>query len=485
MSSNNSAASGAADFSKVNPEQIFSITVLRGLALFGILFISIWEFGGFTSNEQTFYRTGPHGGNYILLTIVSILFEGKMNALFALVFGAGIFLFVKKKEHPVTMSTADAYIRSLLWLIGFGLVNAFILLWPRDILFQYGVVGIILFAFSGIKSKGLFVAAMLCTFIYCGKQYWNYADDKNDHKNYMAVTALEKKFKQDSIARSQKDSLSRNGDTVLLKETIIQNKRTDSLAKKKDTLTKKQSQEKEKWEGLVKEMKFDSSKTKSTNKAMRDSYGNMWKQVMQKSQSNESFWLYKIGIWEIGSLMLLGMALMSIGFFSSRFSSSKYIVIALLSILVGFALAWFRIKFNDARLSGYELYIEKKAIPFNLFYPIENILLAIGYASLVLGLLRLKLLNWLWRAFSATGQMALTNYILQSVICTFFFYGYGFGYFERLNQVELYFLVLEIILAQVVFSVLWLRYYNRGPLEWLWLCLTYRQWLTIKKQAIK
>jgi uncharacterized protein len=183
-------------------------------------------------------------------------------------------------------------------------------------------MGILLFAFSGIKSKGFFIAAMICTLFYCGKQYWNYADDKSVHKNYIAVTVIEKKIKADSIARAKKDSIDRTGDTLLLKETLLKNKLTDSLAKKTDTLTKKQSEEKENWEGIVKGLKYDSAKTKAINKSMRKGYVKMWSQEMMKSQSNESSWLYKIGIWDIGSMMLLGMALMSIGFFSSRFSSS-------------------------------------------------------------------------------------------------------------------------------------------------------------------
>ncbi|MEI2739096.1 MAG: hypothetical protein V9F01_09950 [Chitinophagaceae bacterium] len=164
-----------------SPSRLFSLDVIRGFALFGMLFISTWEFGGFTYNERLFYHTGTHGGNYQLMTIISILFEGKMRALFALLFGAGILLLLQKKEHPVAISTADVYIRRMLWLMGFGVLNAFILLWPGDILFHYGVLGILLYGFTRLKAKGFFIAAIVCTLIYCGKQYWNYADDKKDH----------------------------------------------------------------------------------------------------------------------------------------------------------------------------------------------------------------------------------------------------------------------------------------------------------------
>lgn len=485
MSSNSSTPKGAGGNSlHDHMARISALDVLRGLALIGMLVTSIWEFGGFTTNEQTFYRTGPHGGNYHLLTAVSVLFEGKMTALFALVFGAGIILYLQKKEHPVLIGNADAYIRRMIWLIIFGVFNAFIILWPSDILYHYGILGILLFGFSRMKARGFFIAAVFCTLIYCGKQYWNYADDKYDYKKFLDVSLVEKKFKADSTSRAQQDSISRPKDSILLKAALAKNKIRDSLARKRDTLTTIQSEEKGKWEGIVKGLKFDSVKKATTNKAMRAGYGKVWKQVMKRSQINESSWLYKTGIWDIGSIMFLGMALLSIGFFSFRFSSSRYMVISLLALAAGFAMAWFRVSYNDSRLADYAKYIDKNQIPYDQFFPLEKILLATGYASLVMGLLRMKLFNFLWGALATTGRMALTNYLLQCLICTFLFYGYGFGYFGRLKQWELYFVVIEISIVQVVFSVLWMRFYSMGPLEWLWQCLTYRKWVPIKKQAI-
>jgi len=126
------------------------------------------------------------------------------------------------------------------------------------------------------------------------------------------------------------------------------------------------------------------------------------------------------------------------------------------------------------------VYIEKKPLPYNLLFPVERILMATGYASLLVWLLRMRIFNWAGKALAAAGRMALTNYITQTIICTFFFYGYGFGYFGRLLQWELYFFVAEVVLVQVVFSVVWLRNFNQGPLEWLWQCMVYRKWLPNK-----
>ncbi|MFI5131444.1 MAG: DUF418 domain-containing protein, partial [Chitinophagales bacterium] len=251
-------ASGASMPGNDSSSRIFSLDVLRGVALLGILIISIWEFGGFTMNKQIFYRTGTHGGNYNLLSFVTILFEGKMRALFALIFGAGIILFISKKDHPSADSYPDLYIRRMLWLMIFGVFNAVILLWPGDILFQYAVLGILLFPFWRMSRKGLFVAAIFATLIYCGKQYWNYADDRKLHRKYVAVTKVEKTFASaDTPTKRRIDSLLKIQHNNPFSNTLAD----DPLLKrnKNDTLTKKQAGDKQAWEGLVKRLKYDST----------------------------------------------------------------------------------------------------------------------------------------------------------------------------------------------------------------------------------
>jgi uncharacterized protein len=466
--------------------RIFSIDVIRGIALLGILMISIWDFGGFGPNEQAFYRQGTHsGGNYRLWGIVSILFEGKMRALFAMVFGAAIILYFQKKEFKSTIGLPDLYIRRQIWLIVFGVVNAFILLWPNDILFHLGVMGILLYVFWRVAPGKLLIAAVICTLIYCGKNYWNYADDKKAYRKFLAVSKVEEKIKKDSTDRKTADSLARAKDSLSGKIDTNASKTgasmvTDTLTKKKDSLSRRQVMDKQEWEGIAKRAKYDSSGTERENKAMRASYTDVWDHLMPRSQNRESFWLYRIGIWDLSSVMFLGMALLGFGFFNHRFSNGKYWLIAIVSLAIGVFLAWLRIDYGNVKMLDYAKYIESNSIPPNQFFPIERILMAVGYASLVMLLLRSRVLNWLWDALSAVGRMALTNYILQTIMCTFFFYGYGFGFFGRLSQLELYFVVIEMWLVQIVFSVFWLRYYRLGPLEWLWRCLVYRKKLPNK-----
>ncbi|TVZ38151.1 uncharacterized protein P886_2505 [Alteromonadaceae bacterium 2753L.S.0a.02] len=76
-------------------------------------------------------------------------------------------------------------------------------------------------------------------------------------------------------------------------------------------------------------------------------------------------------------------------------------------------------------------------------------------------------------ALAPYGRMALTNYITQSLIGTFFLYGWGFGYLGKLHDWQMLLLALVVIYVQVQVSKLWLSYFQYGPLEWLWRCGTW------------
>ena len=88
---------------------------------------------------------------------------------------------------------------------------------------------------------------------------------------------------------------------------------------------------------------------------------------------------------------------------------------------------------------------------------------------------------WLMKGLANVGQLAFTNYLVQSIICTLFFYGYGLGYYNRLSLYQLYFVVGAVWVFQIIFSVIWLRYYRFGPFEWLWRSLTYWKMQPMKK----
>jgi uncharacterized protein len=98
---------------------------------------------------------------------------------------------------------------------------------------------------------------------------------------------------------------------------------------------------------------------------------------------------------------------------------------------------------------------------------------SLGYISIVVLACGGGCSSWLARALGAVGRTALTNYLLQSLICTFIFYGFGLGLYgsvERTGQIGI---VVAIWVVQLVISPLWLSRFRFGPAEWLWRSLSY------------
>ena len=78
--------------------------------------------------------------------------------------------------------------------------------------------------------------------------------------------------------------------------------------------------------------------------------------------------------------------------------------------------------------------------------------------------------------------MAFTNYLMQSIICTLVFYGYGFGRWGSFTRFELIGVVLAVCAVQIIWSPLWLRAFRFGPFEWLWRSLTYWKWQPFRRE---
>lgn len=129
----------------------------------------------------------------------------------------------------------------------------------------------------------------------------------------------------------------------------------------------------------------------------------------------------------------------------------------------------------------------------------EEELMAYGWLTLltvagpILSLGYIGAFGWLWAGFAglqralqpvaAAGRMALTNYLLQSVICTLLFYGYGLGLYDTVGIAQGVGLTVLIWLVQVVLSTLWLARFQYGPMEWLWRSLTYGKRMAMRRPA--
>jgi uncharacterized protein len=103
---------------------------------------------------------------------------------------------------------------------------------------------------------------------------------------------------------------------------------------------------------------------------------------------------------------------------------------------------------------------------------IASLLIAFTYVSVTLLVLTRDRASRL-PGFAAVGRMALTNYLMQSVILGFVFYGYGLGLFGRLGAAWGAFIAIMLYATQLLFSRFWLRRFRFGPFEWIWRSLSY------------
>jgi uncharacterized protein len=118
------------------------------------------------------------------------------------------------------------------------------------------------------------------------------------------------------------------------------------------------------------------------------------------------------------------------------------------------------------------------------------VMYGIGVPALALGIAASVITLWQnasWKkalgVFAPVGRMALTNYLMQTAVSLFIFYGWGMGYYGKVGPLTATLLALAIFAAQIVISTIWLKYFAYGPMEWIWRQLTYKRRLSLRLQS--
>ena len=180
---------------------------------------------------------------------------------------------------------------------------------------------------------------------------------------------------------------------------------------------------------------------------------------------------YMPTLWGI---MTLGMALMRTRVLTGERTIRWYLFAASIAFAIGIPLTWAWFNWQQ----GAET---KAQITFrHVFVEPAGVSLAFGYAMFIIALSKISLFKVLTVPLAAVGRMALTNYFAHTLLCTTFFYGYGLGYFAKIEYPELWIVVACVWAFNICFSMLWLRFFRMGPFEWVWRCLTYRQLVPIR-----
>jgi uncharacterized protein len=172
------------------------------------------------------------------------------------------------------------------------------------------------------------------------------------------------------------------------------------------------------------------------------------------------------------SLFLLGYLFHKHKFLEKINSSrTKYFIATIVLFAIGFLMTLFTDNIVNA-LANLETSRFYMAIYMGV-YETANIFLGLSYILLVLILSQVLFFSLILSPLKYVGRMALTNYLMQSIIFTTIMYGYGFGNFGGFQPWQLVILAVALFSVQLIFSKIWLKKFRFGPMEWMWRKLTY------------
>ncbi len=210
-------------------------------------------------------------------------------------------------------------------------------------------------------------------------------------------------------------------------------------------------------------------------------YQGSWIEQMPKRMTTalgmETFVFSILFFWRASGLMLIGMGLFKLGVLTNRCSTRCYVVLGTSCLLVGLIGVAVGVQRNLAE--GFRM-------EYSFFFGIlpnyvGSLFVAIGYVCAIALFGRCRCLNLFKYSLKSAGKMALTNYLLQSLIATTIFYGHGMGWFGLVSRTEQLAIVVGIWMVQLIGSPLWLHFFRFGPFEWLWRSLVYLKLQPLKR----
>lgn len=422
-------------------ERIHSVDVLRGFSLLGILLLNIVAFGlPFAAYMNPAVYGGDSGANHGVWLTAMTLWEGKMRAIFSMLFGTSTLLLLERAERRgAGIEAADIYYRRILWLILFGLLHAH-LIWSGDILYAYGVVGLVLFPLRKLSAKALIIAGATIILVHSAQ-------------NIGAGFGI--------------GELSR-------KAAVAAQAAADGKA-----LTNEQKKAQQELEGLRTMFAPSREEVEGQIKAHRGGWLENLPLRSGEAAMFEFTMFFQFMFLDVLGMLVLGMGLAKAGVFDASRSNAFYATLAIAGFAIGAPLNyWAATRWTE---SGYAIpafftYIGSTTDP-------GRFLVAGGYIGIIMLLVKSGMFGWITNPLAAVGRTALSNYLLTSILCTLFFNGYGLGMFGKLERAQLYWVVLAMWAINLTLSPLWLRYYRFGPAEWAWRSLTYWKKQPLRREA--
>lgn len=407
-----------------------TLDAVRGFAVLGILTMNMAFFAmPYQAADTPIIYGGDTGADLFAWLMQETFCDGRMRAIFSMLFGAGLWLqWQKAIRDDYEVRFGDVWSRRCVWLVVFGMIHGYLLLWPGDILFTYGICGLFLFPFRRMKARGQLLFAIAFMLIATGAGLLEVFDRAEAVENYEAAMTI--------------------------------------AAAGEVELTEEQSEAIEDWEEMIAERHPEAESIQGAIEAAQGSWLDMFAVTSEWVFKMETKLLYLSLFWDAFCMMLLGMVLMRWRIFTGEAPTWCYFALIALGYGVVAPFSWFVAR--EWADSGFPADSVDFKFVKNSTYQFARALNGLAHVSVLVLLCRAATLRRLLHPLAAVGRTAFSNYILQTLVCTTFFYGFGLGYYGHLSRAEQMLFMLGVWALALIWSPLWLRRFRFGPLEWLW-----------------
>ncbi|MBL0233846.1 MAG: DUF418 domain-containing protein [Chitinophagaceae bacterium] len=396
--------------------------VLRGFAILGIFIANLGS--GLSWYNESAHMTGPmlmEGWDHKMLFLHHMFIEGKFYSIFSLLFGWGIALQIKrglaKDINPIPTIR-----RRLFFMLILGAVH--LLIWNGDIVFFYAMLGFLLIPLRKFSNKTLLVtgAVLILTpilFYWLKMEYpvLNYPAEKMNELGIKVTSNM-------LPIKSEEDYMA-----------LMQ-------------------------------------------------HGSWWDQF--KVNVGGVFFRYGYlffvsRIPKVVGMFLIGYVIGRTDFYKNIVQHKKLLYYLIgIGIVVGlpanYYLAYY-MTWHDGDYYG----LKTNGLYQTIFYAVGVVPLALLYVSVFMLSFQANTGRKILSVLAPVGKMAFSNYIMQSLIGNFVFLGAGLGYMGTVGPVYYTMFGILVFIGQIIISTIWLKYFNYGPLEWLWRSATYSKWQVMKK----
>ncbi len=405
-------------------EREIFMDVLRGFAILGIFIANLGS--GFSGFRESAGLSGPWllgEWDHKMSFLHHMFIEGKFYSIFSLLFGWGLAMQFKRAADK-GIDALPTVKRRLMFMLLLGAVH--LLIWPGDIVFFYALLGFLFLPFRKLSDKKMLVTGIILVLLpiglYAAKSQWQWL---NAPAGFLFQTG----------------------------------QKVDNLVL-----------------GISSETEY---------RKFAENAG--WWELLK---GNLSGFFYRFGylffvsrVPKVLGMFLIGYALGRSGFYQNIKHQRKTIWwIIGLGILIGLPANYYMARYITYFMDDYW------NLKRNGFY--QTLAYALGVAPLAMAYVGLFMLSFQTNAgkkilsvLAPVGKMAFTNYIMQSIIGHVVFLHAGLGYSGKVGPVYFTLFGIAVFVLQIIFSTIWLKYFNYGPVEWLWRSATYKKWQPMKKQV--